>query len=141
MKQKKDLPELSKAEYDILRVLWKADRLSVREVHDQLTEAYGWAYSTTKTMMDRMVRKGLMVRESFHGVFLYRPLVTRPVGMARLVQFFADRVLELDYGAVVSLFGRSNALTPAEMKELEAILAEKGAHGGRRARPDKKKDS
>lgn len=121
-KKKKSLPELSRAEYDILRILWKSERLSVREVHDQLTETYDWAYSTTKTMMDRMVRKGLMARGSFHGVFLYRPLITRPAGMARWIQFFADRVLELDYGAVVSMFGRSNALTQREMKELAKLL-------------------
>ena len=66
---KKELPELSKAEYDILRILWKHERLSVREVHDQLVDTYNWAYTTTKTMMDRMVKKELLNREDFHGVF------------------------------------------------------------------------
>lgn len=122
MKKKKTLPDLSKAEYDILRILWKAGRLSVREVHDELTPTSGWAYSTTKTMMDRMVKKDLLSRESFHGVFLYVPLISRPMGLARLVQFFADRVLEMDYGSVVSLFGRSNVLTQEEMNELANLL-------------------
>ncbi len=118
-------PDLTKAEYDILRVLWKSEQLTVREVHEQLQEAYSWAYSTTKTMMDRMVKKGLLNRETFHGIFLYRPLISRPFGLARLVAFFADRVLEMDYGSVVSLFGRSNALTQDEMNELKALLKQK----------------
>lgn len=117
------LVDLSRAEYDILRTLWKKGRLSVREVHDQLQETYGWAYTTTKTMMDRMVEKGLLNRESFHGVYIYQPMITRPAGLARMVQFFADRVLEMEVGSVVSLFARSKALTPEEIEELNDLLA------------------
>jgi BlaI family penicillinase repressor len=118
------LPDLTKAEFDILRIIWKNGKLSVREVHDQVTATYDWAYSTTKTMMDRMTRKQLLVREKFHGVFLYRSLISRPKGFARFIQFFADRVLELDYGEVVALFSRSKALDPEEIQELEKLLAD-----------------
>ena len=122
MKSKETLPDLTKAEFDILRILWKSGRLNVREVHEQLIENYNWAYSTTKTMMDRMVKKGLLRREEFHGVYLYKPLLSRPKGFARFIQFFADRVLELDYGSVVSLFSRSKALSPEEIEELRLLL-------------------
>lgn len=127
MKQDKMI-DLSKAEYDILRALWKGKRLSVREVHDQLERVYGWAYTTTKTMMDRMVQKELLKRDQFHGVFLYEPLISRPAGLARMVQFFADRVLEMDVGSVVSLFARSKAISPEEIEELARLL---DAHGDR----------
>jgi BlaI family transcriptional regulator, penicillinase repressor len=119
------IPDLSRAEYDILRILWKDGRRNVREVHDSLQPVYHWAYTTTKTMMDRMVTKGLLSREDFHGVFLYAPLVSRPAGLAKMVEFFADRVLEMDAGSLVSLFARSKALTPDEIRELEALLKEK----------------
>jgi len=118
------LPDLTKAEFDTLRIIWKSVKLSVREVHDQVTATHDWAYSTTKTMMDRMIRKQLLAREKFHGVFLYRPLISRPTGITRFVQFFADRVLELDYGEVVALFSRSKALDPEEIRELERLLAD-----------------
>jgi BlaI family transcriptional regulator, penicillinase repressor len=125
MKKRSELPDLSKAEYDILRILWKEGRLNVREVHDRIQEVYRWAYTTTKTMMDRMAAKGLLRREEFHGVFLYEPLISRSAGLAKFVEFFADRVLEMDTGAVVSLFARSKAITPEEIKELEKLLKNK----------------
>jgi len=124
MDSSKSLIDLSKGEYDILRILWKSGRLSVRELHDQLEATYGWAYTTTKTMMDRMAAKHLLERENFHGVFLYTPNITRPAGLARMVQFFADRVLEMDVGSVVALFARSKALSPEEIDELNALLKE-----------------
>lgn len=121
----KKLPELSKAEYAILRILWKNGKQSVREVHDQITQTSGWAYTTTKTMMDRMIGKDLLKREEFHGIFLYTPLITRPQGLARLIEFFADRVLEMDAASVVSLFTTSKAITPEEIEELTSLLTKK----------------
>ena len=115
-------PELSKSEYDILRVLWKRGRLTVREVHDELLPHSGWAYTTTKTILDRMAKKGLLERMEFHGIFLYKPRISRPMGLARLVKFFADRVLETDTQSVVDMFAQGGALTPEEIAELEKLL-------------------
>jgi BlaI family penicillinase repressor len=122
MAGQKEIPELSRAEYDILRVLWNQGKQTVREVHDHLHETYKWAYTTTKTMMDRMANNGLLSREEFHGIFLYKPMITRPMGLAKIVTFFADRVLEMDTGSVVSLFARSKSLTPEELNELENLI-------------------
>ena len=41
------LPELTKSELAILRVLWRRGEASAREVHEGLPETLGWAYSTT----------------------------------------------------------------------------------------------
>ncbi len=124
MKDKEPFPDLTKTEFDLLRILWKSGKLSVREVHNQIVENYSWAYSTTKTMMERMVKKGLLDRKQFHGIYLYSPLISRPKGFVRLIQFISDRVLELDHCALVSLFSRSKALTPEEIEELSQILNE-----------------
>lgn len=116
------IPDLSKAEYDVLRVLWRLRQASVREVHDRLEADTGWAYTTTKTVMDRMAAKGLLERENLHGAFVYRPLVSRAAGLARFVRFFADRVVERDLGTVLGLFRDSEALSEEELAELERLV-------------------
>lgn len=117
---KATLPDLSKAEYEVMRVLWKGKELSVRELHDKLTN--GWAYSTTKTVMDRMVKKELLSRENFHGVFVYKPLISRPAGLARMVSFFANSVLEQDTGSVVAMFAQNQSLSENELEELSQLV-------------------
>ena len=62
------LPDPTRAEYEILKVLWKFKEASIREVHDQLHDNRNWAYSTTKTTMDRMTKKGLLEKGHYHGV-------------------------------------------------------------------------
>jgi predicted transcriptional regulator len=74
--------------------------------------------------MDRMSKKGLLKRHGFHGVFLYKPLISRPQGLFRWVQFMADRVLEMSYGDVVSLFAQNKKLSAEEIEELRALLDE-----------------
>lgn len=120
-----ELPDLTKNELQILNILWKSEEgFSIREVHEQFQEENGWAYSTTKTTMDRMVKKGLLSRKNFHGVFLYQAAISKPAGLARLVSYFMNDVLEMDSGALMSLFGRSKALNESEIDELEALLSE-----------------
>ena len=126
MKRSNDaLPELSKTELDIMKIIWRDGKQSTREVHDKLRKIYNWAYSTTKTIMDRMVNKGILTRENFHGVFIYTSLISKPMGLAQLVRNFADQVLEMDYGSVVSLFARNKTLTPEEVEELSTLLEKK----------------
>lgn len=112
--------ELTKSELSVLQVLWKDTPLSVREVHDRMSN--GWAYNTTKTVMDRMTQKGLLERTQVHGVFVYHTQVTRAQGLASWVRFFADRVLELDDRAVVNLFADSELYSEEELQELQHLL-------------------
>jgi BlaI family transcriptional regulator, penicillinase repressor len=116
------IPEISAAEFQILKVLWKYGAQSVREVHDKTQPTTAWAYSTTKTTMDRMVKKELLQRQSFHGVFIYKHLISKSQGLVKWVRFFADGVLETDYSNVVSMFSQNGTLSASEIKELQALL-------------------
>ena len=121
-----DLPEPTPPELDLMKILWAEGELSTREAHDRLALDYDWAYSTTRTTMDRMVKKRLLARREFHGVHLYAPAISKPKALASMVRDFADRLLELDRGSVVSLFARSKALTRDEIDELTKLLDEEG---------------
>lgn len=115
---------LSPSELEVMKELWDAGPSSIREIHDRIKTRSGWAYSTTKTVMDRMVGKEILKRSEFHGVFLYEPRISRAQGLAVLVRDFAERVLEVDSQAMVPLFAESGSMSPEELKELEGLLGE-----------------
>lgn len=130
------LPELSDTELDVMRTLWKGGRLSAREVHDRVGPSRGWAYSTTRTILDRMVEKGHVEKASFHGIFLYTPRLSRAAGLAAMVRDFAERVAETGAAPVVSLFAGSESWSDEEVAELERLLGlEGGAGDGGRSDP------
>lgn len=122
-------PELSRAELDLMKILWAGGRLSAREVHEQIPPELGWAYTTTRTVLDRLVAKGVLRRESSHGINVFIPQMTRPQGLARLVREFATRVAEVEPAAVVALFARQSRLSPAELEELAELVREASAVG------------
>jgi BlaI family penicillinase repressor len=105
-----------------MKALWKSGGLSAREIHERVGEAKGWAYSTTRTLVERMVGKGLLARIDSHGLHVYEAAVSRPAGLASLVRDFAEQVLELDHVPVTALFAESDALTPKERDELRALF-------------------
>jgi BlaI family transcriptional regulator, penicillinase repressor len=116
-------PDISPAEHSILRGLWATGQASVREVHDHIQSETNWAYTTTKTVMDRMVAKGLLARSSVHGVFVYKTKISRAAGLARFVRFFATRVVERDMSVVLGLFKESEALSDADIAELKSHIS------------------
>jgi len=127
------LPQLAPAELDVMKALWKAGASSAREIHQRLAKQTGWAYSTTRTTIERMVVKGLLTKRSFHGLNVYAPAISRPQGIARMVREFAQQVLDMPTAPVAALFAESDALTPAEVAELRALLG--SASKSRRGRP------
>lgn len=123
-------PELSRAELDLMKILWAGGRLSAREVHAQIPAELGWATTTTRTVLDRLVAKGVLRRESVHGINVFIPMMTRPQGLARLVREFATRVAEVEPAAVVALFARQSRLSPAELEELAELVREASEEEG-----------
>ena len=122
MKTKKKAIDITNAEYEILSVIWKWGQQSVREIYERLKETRGWALTTVRTMLDRMTKKGLVNKEDYHGIFLFSALISRPVGLAKIVRFFAHRVLETSTDSVVAMFSASKGLTKAELAELKNLL-------------------
>ena len=93
-RQGRELPQVAPAELDVMKVVRREGRSSAREIHERLASQTGWVYSTTRTVLERMVAKGLLKRQSFHGLNVCEAAVSRPAGLASLVREFAEQVLE-----------------------------------------------
>jgi BlaI family penicillinase repressor len=131
MGSEKILPQLTPAELEVMKVLWAGEKLSAREIHRQAGERLEWAYSTTRTTVERMVRKGLVDKTAFHGLHLYSASISRAAGLARMVREFATQVLESSHVPVVSLFADSGNLSDEEIEELRRLLESEKGGGGR----------
>lgn len=55
-----DDSSITQAEWDVLKALWELGPTTARQVADHLRPVRGWAYSTVKTMLDRMRDKQLV---------------------------------------------------------------------------------
>lgn len=67
--------ELTEGEWEIMKVVWAKQPCAAGDVQDELAKSRKWAYSTVKTLMDRMVAKGLLRIEKVRNLQLFRSSV------------------------------------------------------------------
>lgn len=112
----------SQAELVVLKQLWASGEQSAREVHDQVATATDWSYSTTRTLLARMVQKGLVEKRDSHGLALYAAGEAKVSLIGKMVKSFSQKVLELDGSLPVSAFSDSKLLDEGELDELSRLL-------------------
>jgi len=116
---------IHETEWDMLEVLWEKQRATAREVTEALAKKRGWAVSTTKTMLDRMVQKELVTGRQVGHVWEYTPAV-KPVEARRSA--WADLVGKAFGGSIgpaLHFLAKDAKLSKKELAELRALLEAK----------------
>jgi BlaI family penicillinase repressor len=70
-----DEASISQAEWEVLSRLWERRRGTAKDLTGDLEPSRGWAYSTVKTMLDRMAAKGLVTARQVGNVWEFSPAV------------------------------------------------------------------
>lgn len=112
----------TRPELTILKLLWKENELSAREIHEQAGGALRWSYSTTRTTLERMCDKGMLGKRSVHGMTVYAPAVEKVALLGGLIRDFTKRVLEVEGPLPAAMFARSKLLSEEDLSALEAFL-------------------
>ena len=71
--------KLTDAEWLLMKVVWQRTPFptSARDVHEQVEPETGWAYTTVKTMMNRLVEKGVLKARLRANTTLYTEVLSR----------------------------------------------------------------
>ena len=51
---------LTASEWLLIKAVWKRGTATVRQIHEEVADHTGWAYTTVKTMLERMEKKKLL---------------------------------------------------------------------------------
>lgn len=116
----------SQAELAVLKHLWSAGDQSAREVHKAVADETGWSYSTTRTLLTRMVEKELVAKTEVHGLGVYQASVDKVALMGRLISNFTSNILEMDQPLPATSFANSRLFTEEEAEALTRLLEEEG---------------
>ena len=69
------LPQISEAEFEVMKIIWKHAPISTTEITDRLLRTTSWSPKTIQTLIKRLVTKGVLTYEKHGRVFVYTPLV------------------------------------------------------------------
>jgi len=118
---KKDLG-LFDSEWTILRVVWKLEPCAAPTVQEELQDKKGWAYTTVKTMMDRMVAKGLLKTQKIRNLYLYSSVVTQSQARRGEIKRAVTRAFDGTLTPMMQFLIENDELSEQEYSQLEVLI-------------------
>jgi len=115
------MKELTKAEEQIMRVIWKEGPLFIRDIIEQLPEPKP-AYNTVGTFLKILEDKGFVTRKKFGGAFQYHPLVTKNKYTSHFMKGFVAKYFEGSMEKMFSHFIKNKELDLETFEELSKKL-------------------
>jgi BlaI family transcriptional regulator, penicillinase repressor len=113
---------IHETEWDLLDALWTSERATAREVTEALSAKRGWAVSTVKTLLDRMVEKGLVHARQVGNVWEYTPAVRRVDARRSAWGEFVGKAFGGSAAPALHFLARDAKLSKKELAELRALL-------------------
>lgn len=59
-----DLPQISEAEYEVMKIVWKHAPINTNEITEKLLQSTSWSPKTIQTLIKRLVTKGVLTYEN-----------------------------------------------------------------------------
>jgi len=115
---------LTPQELAIMKVVWRLDEATVRDVYEALREKRSIAYTTVMTMMKILEEKGYLKKTLVDRAHVYKPARPRQQVVGALVKDFIDRVFDGASDALLVHLARDNGLSEEQRKAVKRLLAD-----------------
>ena len=125
-----DLPQISEAEYEVMKIVWKHAPINTNEITEKLLQSTNWSPKTIQTLIKRLVTKGALTYEKQSRVFVYTPLVKESEYICQESNSFLNRYYDGDITAMLSAYIENDKLTEPEIETLRSLLSKRSKKGG-----------
>ena len=108
-----------------MKVVWRTNEATVRDVYEALQETRPVAYTTVMTMMRILQEKGYLTKATNDRAHIYRPAKPSQQVIGGMVRDFLDRVFDGASDALLVHLARDNKLTAKQRRIVRQLLDEK----------------
>ncbi len=127
--------ELTEAEWTIIKAVWDTEPCTAPAIQEKLFQGTAWTYSTVRTLMDRMVVKGLLAAEKKSNQTRYRTAVTRAQAQRGELLYALKHAFNGALTPMVQCLLDTNEVSRAELDQIKQLIA---AHEKTRGKGGKK---
>ena len=114
--------ELFDSEWAILQVVWEQQPCTAPAVQEALQKERDWAYTTVKTIMDRMVKKGLLTTEKIRNLYLYRAAISKAQAQRGEILRTVKRAFDGALTPMMQFLIENEKLSEADYRQLERLI-------------------
>ena len=121
----KSRTDLTEAEWAIIKAIWETEPCTAPDIRQKLQRQTGWTYSTVRTLMDRMVVKGLLAAEKVRNLTIYRSAVTREQAQRGELFYALKHAFNGALTPMVQCLLDTGNLSAGDLAELESLIKAK----------------
>lgn len=115
------MKELTKAEEQIMHILWKRGKGFVKELMADLPKPRP-AYNTVSTIIRILEKKGFVGHEAYGKSHRYYPLVSQKDYSSFLMKGMLKNYFNSSVSNMLSFFAREEGLDIKEMEEIKSMI-------------------
>ncbi|MEO8074926.1 MAG: BlaI/MecI/CopY family transcriptional regulator [Acidobacteriota bacterium] len=115
---------LTPQELAIMKIVWRLDTATVRDVYEALRATRPVAYTTVMTMMKVLEDKGYVQKTMVERAHVYRPAKPRQQVVGAMVRDFVDRVFDGASASLLLHLAKDARMTERQRKAVQRILKE-----------------
>jgi BlaI family penicillinase repressor len=113
---------MTPAEWKVMKIVWNRKECAARDVYGEAGKSLGWAPTTAKSVLRRLVEKGHLTTTQVGNSFLYQPAESAVKSLIAAADVLLDIVLEGTTGLVLSHMVEKSQLSDEELAKLRALL-------------------
>jgi BlaI family transcriptional regulator, penicillinase repressor len=127
VKPKTNPPTPTALELEILEVIWRRGRATVREVFKDLSGNRRIAYTTVLTMMGILEQKGHLKKKAGERAYVYRPVRPRERVVSGMVAELVERLFSGSAKRLLVHLVEDPSIGPEDLAEVERLVRERRA--------------
>ncbi len=114
--------KITDSELEVMKLLWCAkDALPVTAIREELQKSKGWEPATIKTLISRLVSKGV-VRQEKRNVFFYSPVISEKEYSSWATKDLITRIYNGKASDLIASLVKSDGLTHDDIAELREMF-------------------
>jgi BlaI family penicillinase repressor len=117
--------ELTEAEWSIIKAVWEQEPCTAPAIQEKLYRTTDWTYSTVRTLMDRMVVKGVLKARKEGKLTIYHSVVTRAQAQRGELFYALKHAFNGALTPMVQCLLENNDLDVDELEKLESFIKAK----------------
>lgn len=120
-----DMPKISDGEYEIMKIIWKCSPIKSQDIIPLVNPENNWNEKTIKTMINRLLKKGVIGYEKEGKSYLYYPIIDESDYEKRENNSFLQKFYNGSVNAMLSHFISDKKFSREEINELKKLLDER----------------
>ncbi len=118
----KKTPNISEAEWEVMKVLWKSSPATANDIVKKLSGKTHWKRETIRTLINRLVQKKAVGFKKKGRQYHYFPLVTEGECIKAEARSFLKRLGGGSIEPMLAAFVEEERLSPEKLARLRRLL-------------------